>query len=301
MKCVDFVNRPPRPLYSEWQYSAILHHMQPAKPRSRKKWLWLLTIPGLAILVILGYNLMFYFIGWGVWPWQLQPIGGQPPQFITHQYIDLSRIQQVSKFRSGVGHDASDSFESCRSMKHYFSGDESEDRTTIELYAPMDGKIVLNMSDDPGHQVWIRPSGYPQYLVIIYHAKLINGLGTGTTIRSGMLIGHLGGNTSWSDMQIAELGFFRHRFISYFDVMTDQVFSEFQDLGFASRQDFILSKSERDARPLRCGFGFFKTGSFIEEDAFEDAYVLLRKDQFQPEQQNQPGPSFPTIINSLPE
>ena len=42
------------------------------------------------------------------------------PQFMEADYIDLSRITQISKFRSAAGHDFSDSFESCRSMKHYF-------------------------------------------------------------------------------------------------------------------------------------------------------------------------------------
>ena len=40
------------------------------------------------------------------------------PQFVDVNYIELEKISKISKFRSGMGHDYSDDFESCRSMKH---------------------------------------------------------------------------------------------------------------------------------------------------------------------------------------
>ena len=42
------------------------------------------------------------------------------PKFITHTYIDLSYIREISRFRSGEGHSYTDAVETCRSMKHYF-------------------------------------------------------------------------------------------------------------------------------------------------------------------------------------
>jgi hypothetical protein len=36
------------------------------------------------------------------------------PQFIDEDCIELVKIQKVSKFRSGIGHDFSDDFESCK-------------------------------------------------------------------------------------------------------------------------------------------------------------------------------------------
>ena len=42
------------------------------------------------------------------------------PPFITASHIKMSDIRYVSKFRSSAGHDFSDSFETCCSMKHYF-------------------------------------------------------------------------------------------------------------------------------------------------------------------------------------
>ena len=42
------------------------------------------------------------------------------PIFASSDYINLAKISRVSRFRSGEGHDHSDDFESCRSMKHYY-------------------------------------------------------------------------------------------------------------------------------------------------------------------------------------
>ncbi|TRZ90870.1 MAG: hypothetical protein D4R84_15485, partial [Rhodocyclaceae bacterium] len=42
------------------------------------------------------------------------------PKFVATNYIDISKIFQLSKFRSSAGHDYSDDLEKCRSMKHYF-------------------------------------------------------------------------------------------------------------------------------------------------------------------------------------
>ena len=39
--------------------------------------------------------------------------------FINVSYLPLDNVQQVSRFRSAIGHDFSDPEEHCRSMKHY--------------------------------------------------------------------------------------------------------------------------------------------------------------------------------------
>ena len=43
-----------------------------------------------------------------------------PPRIVTASYIDLSKIERISRFRSTVGHSYTDGSETCRSMKHYF-------------------------------------------------------------------------------------------------------------------------------------------------------------------------------------
>ncbi len=41
------------------------------------------------------------------------------PRFATSFHLDFAHIERISRFRAGVGHDYSDSYERCRAMKHY--------------------------------------------------------------------------------------------------------------------------------------------------------------------------------------
>ena len=43
------------------------------------------------------------------------------PVFVDHDVTDLSKLTEISLFRSSAGHDYSDGCEPCRSMKHYLS------------------------------------------------------------------------------------------------------------------------------------------------------------------------------------
>ncbi len=42
------------------------------------------------------------------------------------------------------------------------------------------------------------------------------------------------------------------RYISFFETMTDPLFSTYQERGLISRSEFIISKAERDANPGSC-------------------------------------------------
>ena len=64
------------------------------------------------------------------------------PMFVEINYIELDKIHSISKFRSAVGHDYSDAFEHCRSMKHYFEPRGDVDWSTIKIFAPVTGTIT---------------------------------------------------------------------------------------------------------------------------------------------------------------
>ena len=49
----------------------------------------------------------------------LASAGDAVPRFATAFYFDLAHVERISRFRSGIGHDFSDTYETCRSMKHY--------------------------------------------------------------------------------------------------------------------------------------------------------------------------------------
>ena len=72
------------------------------------------------------------------------------PKFITASHVKISDTAYVSKFRSSAGHDFSDSFEGCCSMKHYFVAiDFYGTRFTQPIYSPVDG-VVLYLSEPSG-------------------------------------------------------------------------------------------------------------------------------------------------------
>ena len=72
------------------------------------------------------------------------------PNFIEASHIEINDIAHVSKFRSSAGHDFSDSFEKCCSMKHYFIPlDYYGTRFTQPIYSPVDG-VVLYLSEPSG-------------------------------------------------------------------------------------------------------------------------------------------------------
>ena len=72
------------------------------------------------------------------------------PYFITASHVDLADIALVSKFRSTAGHDFTDSFETCCSMKHYFHNiDYYATRFTQPIYSMVDG-VVFYLQESSG-------------------------------------------------------------------------------------------------------------------------------------------------------
>ncbi|MBI2450459.1 MAG: hypothetical protein HYV47_02910 [Candidatus Nealsonbacteria bacterium] len=189
------------------------------------------------------------------------------PQFIQADFIDLAKVFAISKFRSGSGHDFSQgSGETCRSMKHYFNvlrpeGVEQlinknkgippgpDGQTDIPIYSPVDGKIIGVESERMpiGEQIYIKPDFYSGFTVRLFHIYLLPDIKKGAKIKAGQKIGVIGQyqNTDIAIMQ-------GRKFISYFEVMPDNIFAKYQALGVKNRSELIISKAERDANPLQC-------------------------------------------------
>ena len=164
------------------------------------------------------------------------------PRFDTVNYIDLSKIARISKFRSGEGHDYSDDFESCRSMKHYFVPKDGIDWTTVQVYSPIKGKVIRTIQEWAGTQVQIYSDEYPAFYFAIFHVNLVNPLNEGDEISAGQLLGTHIGSETWSDIAVGVTTPDGRKLVSYFDVMTDEVFQAYQARGLSSRSDMIISK-----------------------------------------------------------
>lgn len=231
-----------------------------------KKLKWLLISIGIIIVVALAFLIITR-------PDLKATDENNLPQFIQADFIDLDKIFTISKFRSGAGHDFSSGGETCRSMKHYFNpqnnvrtGDvnklmqEPDPATAIKIYSPVDGEIVgIKTENMPiGRQIYIKPDSAPKFTVRLFHVYPLPNIQKKSRVKAGEFIGRINSYQS-TDIAIQSSSFGPPRFYSYFSVMPDSVFTKYQQRGAQSKDEFIISKQERDANPLECNREQFAT------------------------------------------
>jgi hypothetical protein len=177
-----------------------------------------------------------------------------PPRVLNANYIDLSKIERISRFRSTIGHSYVDgSGETCRSMKHYYQPDLSVDWTAVEVRAPASGTIWLIATDGAaGFRIMLRPRDLPALEVGIFHVNLDPGIVRGAWVEAGNRIGRHASSFTMSDIAVSIGGKETGTLISYFDTITDSVFAEYQARGVPSREAAIITRAERDADPVPC-------------------------------------------------
>ncbi|MFT4590841.1 MAG: hypothetical protein ACI80M_000153 [Gammaproteobacteria bacterium] len=199
------------------------------------------------------------------------------PQVATADFTDVAGyIEDISLFRSAAGHDYSDSFESCRSMKHYFSPKlEERLNDNVPVFAPLTGIIVTLNTEEEGfvddgvtnQRVFIRSDSNPAVLVVLFHIDLLtDDLVVGSEVSAGQQLGYARMISGGSVHHDFDIGAQIHtatgvRYVSYFELLDAGVFSNYSSFGL-SRSDFIITESERDADPLTCeGETFTSSGS----------------------------------------
>ena len=174
------------------------------------------------------------------------------PQIAGADYIDLAAVGRVSLFRSAEGHDYHDDFESCRSMKHYVEPRAGVDWSTVRIFAPVQGAIELTRADFVGLQLVIRSTANPAFTFIIFHVNPSISVAPGTAVALGQQIGtHIGSQTQ-SDIAVGVQTPKGYKLVSWFDVMSESVFSGYAARGVASRASAVISRTARDADPLSC-------------------------------------------------
>jgi hypothetical protein len=186
------------------------------------------------------------------------------PTFVTKNYIDLTKIYRISKFRSSVGHDYSDAFEHCRSMKHYFEPSADIDWTTISIYSPVTGTITRIDQEWAGTKLEIASDQYPAFRFSIFHINLASPKNLNDKVQAGELLGHHIGSQTMSDISVLVNDPTKQgRMVSYFKVVDNDVFNEYSARGVISRDKMIISKEIRDANPLTCAGDQFNPGDTI--------------------------------------
>jgi hypothetical protein len=177
-----------------------------------------------------------------------------PPRVLTASYIDLSAISRISRFRSAIGHSYTDSSgETCRSMKHYFQPKSSVDWTTVAIYAPASGTIWQIAPDgDFGSRIVLRPRDQAALEVTLFHVTLDPGIVANGWVEAGDRIGRHASSGTMSDIAAGIGPRQTGTLVSYFQVMTDAVFAQYQSRGIPSREAAIITRLERDADAVPC-------------------------------------------------
>lgn len=217
-----------------------------------------------------------------------------PPPLLTANFTDLDKIEKISRYRSCAGHVTvpQRSSESRRNMKHYFwVKPEYNKPQTVEIYSPYNG-YVADIRSEPElgleGEIWISPKKmlfmappFGVWSFSVQHIDIKPGLKVGDQVRAGELIGWMAGKDSF-DIVYGKIGIpptkvdnWTNPFAdldSVFSHMIDEVFAEYQQNGVSSREDFFISKEERD-RNLCVYQG---EGPYFEDQFSEDNWVLLR-------------------------
>ncbi len=197
-----------------------------------------------------------------VWDIDNEPI----PKFVAQNYIELDKIYRISRYRSSIGHDYSDAFEHCRSMKHYFEPRADADWTNIKIFSPVSGSITRVEQEWAGIKLEIESEDYPAFRFSIFHLNPLVEFHISDLVLSGEELGtHIGFQTMSDISVIVNDPTRQGRMISFFEVISDELFTKYSARGVFSREEFIISKEIRDANPLECtGEQFITTTDTIE-------------------------------------
>ena len=174
--------------------------------------------------------------------------------FIVANPLDLSQIEELSKFRSCVGHDYSGKningeTETLRSMKHYIDYKKSLSPSGVKIFAPFDGKIREASNNNPGQLVYISPDAASSWNFIFFHVKLLSELDKGSEVQAGQHIGYVtSGAINNFDIALRRFGFGGQVTDSPFYYMSDKVLAEYVTFGI-TLTNIVVTKEVRDSNP----------------------------------------------------
>lgn len=221
----------------------------------------------------------------------------KPPSdfLITHNIVDLSQIDTISKFRSCDGHETIPAWstEPHSNTQHYFYGKPDIGDGQLAIYAPFDGYVFDGGRE--GISMYPLSTKFPwwmmnQWHLSVLHSKLLPQFeGPPQKVTAGTLLGYAvkeDANQKFESMDV-RVGVIAlppqcmdgncepyKKMDSIFNYMSNAVFAQYQKTfpGLTNRSDMIISKDFRLAN--QCVFKdngpFFDTpqSQFITEHEF---------------------------------
>lgn len=201
--------------------------------------------------------------------WSSGQFSPSDTKIITHDFVELDKIESISKFRSCQGHEygSDESGEVPSSMKHYYNPKfplYNNTNDTIKLFACFDGKITELSDWEPfigggegrGRKMTIKgPQGYS---AIYMHISILDNITNGKNVKSGDWLGFADcrsdSPTTTSNFDICIHSGNNNQYIySYFNFLTDEVFSLYQAKGITTRSTMIITAEDRIANECECG------------------------------------------------
>ena len=223
------------------------------------------------------------------------------PKFVTNNFIDLDPFNSITKFRGAYGHDYSATDEeydptgkSCRSMKHYFEAYTLDQRWAgqfgsydtkgnVNYYAPTGGKIIDvvhgtfgrdNGSEGEEWQFTIESSEYPSVNIKFHHVNLEKHLQGGGNVQAGEFLGTIARDNGQGEIAAyVLLGKGTLKYVSFFELITDDVFALYESRGLKNRSDVIISREDRESNPIPCTIGDGQGGKFYSLTVDEQQFV----------------------------
>ncbi|MFA6042215.1 MAG: hypothetical protein WCV85_03020 [Patescibacteria group bacterium] len=197
--------------------------------------------------------------------------------FLTADVLPVNLVGQISKFRSGSGHDFNDGTETCRSMKHYLDPKTRQLLTpdellnekypaTVPVYSPTTGTIrEIQTEQFPlGKQIHIAPGMASDYNIRLFHIYPLATLKVGDNVAAGQQIGTIKAVQGF-DIAVEKFGAQRPSLLSMFEVMNEQQLAAWAARG-VTPANAIISKAARDADSLTCNGEAFTTSQENAKD-----------------------------------
>jgi hypothetical protein len=149
----------------------------------------------------------------------------------------------------------------------------------MDFYSQVSGTIISVTNEQHGSgtgltnkQIHIRPDDYPAFTIIMFHCDLLSGdVKVGATVGAGEL-------NAYARMYYPDLNEYANdfdiavrvstpdgaRLISYFTIITNDLFNSYISRGASVKLDFIITRDARDADPLECDGETFLTSGNLE-------------------------------------
>lgn len=206
----------------------------------------------------------------GAWP-------DPTAKYIVADPVDLSQIEDISKYRSCAGHDRSGySFdrvlETTRSMKHYFYPVPAFQGTLdkVKVFAPFDGTVTtIFLEKDKvdgrphnGNGITMSPDTDKNAFLGFGHVYFVHDFAVGDRVKAGDLLGYATLGDKDNDFDIDLMGSQQGSseiLGSIFDHMDAKVLTDFAAVG-ATPENAIIPKAERDAAPCNFDAGSGRPG-----------------------------------------